>query len=86
MVDEDGNALSLNRATLDGREDSVLVSGSRMDVGGWQLHLKLTVLLEKEYAGLRARSFSFFMIVFSAGTAYTTVPWSSTVLNVFHLT
>lgn len=48
MADEDGNALSLSRDILDIREDSLLASGSRMDVGDWQLHLKSKVMFAKE--------------------------------------
>jgi mannosyl-oligosaccharide glucosidase len=48
MADEDGNALSLSRDILDICEDSLLASGSRMDVGDWQLHLKSKVMFAKE--------------------------------------
>lgn len=49
LADEDENALSLNRDTLKIRENSLLASGSRMDVGSWQLHLKSMVMLTKEH-------------------------------------
>ncbi|KAG2706653.1 hypothetical protein I3760_05G113800 [Carya illinoinensis] len=52
MADEDDNALSLNR-DFDIHEDSILVSGSRMDVGGWQLHLKSMNNLEVHHAGFK---------------------------------
>ncbi|XP_059445134.1 mannosyl-oligosaccharide glucosidase GCS1 isoform X1 [Corylus avellana] len=53
MADEDGNALSLSRDILDIREDSLLASGSRMDVGDWQLHLKSKDNLEVHYSGFK---------------------------------
>lgn len=43
VADEDGNALTLGRDALDGRESSLLAAGSRIDVGGWQLRLKAMV-------------------------------------------
>ena len=49
MADEDGHALSLSRDNLDVHEDSLLASGSQMDVGGWQLHLKSMVMLAMEW-------------------------------------
>ncbi|KAK4597669.1 hypothetical protein RGQ29_015261 [Quercus rubra] len=53
MADEDGHALSLSRDNLDVHEDSLLASGSRMDVGGWQLHLKSMDDLEVHYSGFK---------------------------------
>ena len=40
LADEEGNALSLSGDVLDIRENSLVAYGSRMDVGGWQLHLE----------------------------------------------
>ena len=44
LADEEGNALSLSGDVLDIRENSLLAYGSRMDVGGWQLHLESVVM------------------------------------------
>lgn len=44
LADEEGNALTLSRDNLDIHESSLLVTGSRMDVGAWQLHLKAMVI------------------------------------------
>ncbi len=60
MADEDGNALRLSRDNLDILEGSLLASGSRMDVGGWQLHLKSMVMLAKECNGKEPK-FCFFV-------------------------
>lgn len=51
LADEEGNALSLSGDVLDIRESSLLAYGSRMDVGGWQLHLESTVMFGKECQG-----------------------------------
>ncbi|XP_050276247.1 mannosyl-oligosaccharide glucosidase GCS1-like [Quercus robur] len=53
MADEDGHALSLSRDNLDVHEGSLLASGSRIDVGGWQLHLKSMDDLEVHYSGFK---------------------------------
>ncbi|EOX99909.1 Glucosidase 1 isoform 2 [Theobroma cacao] len=53
LADEDGNSLSLGRDILDIRENSLLASGSRTDIGGWQLHLKSEADLEVHYSGFR---------------------------------
>lgn len=53
LADEDGNALSLSGDILDIRENSLLALGSRMDVGGWQLHLESVDDLEVHYSGFR---------------------------------
>ncbi|XP_075658252.1 mannosyl-oligosaccharide glucosidase GCS1-like isoform X2 [Castanea sativa] len=53
MADEDGHALSLSTDNLDVHEGSLLASGSRMDVGGWQLHLKSMDDLEVHYSGFK---------------------------------
>ena len=43
LADEDGNALSLSRDAMNIHETSLLASGSRSDVGNWQLHLESKV-------------------------------------------
>ncbi|XP_021276362.1 mannosyl-oligosaccharide glucosidase GCS1-like isoform X1 [Herrania umbratica] len=53
LADEDGNSLSLGRDILDIGENSLLASGSRTDIGGWQLHLKSKADLEVHYSGFR---------------------------------
>lgn len=53
VADEDGNALSLSRDNLDIRANSLLASGSRVDVGDWQLHLKSMDNLEVHYSGFK---------------------------------
>ncbi|KAK8472312.1 hypothetical protein PHAVU_002G174901 [Phaseolus vulgaris] len=44
MADEGANALNLSRENMNILEDSSLVSGSRADIGNWQLHLKSMVI------------------------------------------
>lgn len=44
VADEDGNTLSLGRDMFDIHESSLLAIGSRVDIGGWQLHLKGMVI------------------------------------------
>ncbi|XP_022776307.1 mannosyl-oligosaccharide glucosidase GCS1-like isoform X1 [Durio zibethinus] len=53
LADEDGNALSLGSDILDIHENSLLASGLRTDIGGWQLHLKSKADLEVHYSGFR---------------------------------
>ncbi|OMO60462.1 Glycoside hydrolase, family 63, partial [Corchorus capsularis] len=53
LADEDGNALSLGRDIFDLRENSLLASGLRTKIGGWQLHLKSKADLEVHYSGFR---------------------------------
>ncbi|XP_019106001.1 mannosyl-oligosaccharide glucosidase GCS1 isoform X2 [Beta vulgaris subsp. vulgaris] len=53
LADESGNAISLSRDILDRHESSPLASGSRKDVGGWQLHLKSADNLEIHYSGFK---------------------------------
>ncbi|XP_057949553.1 mannosyl-oligosaccharide glucosidase GCS1 [Malania oleifera] len=53
LADEDGNALSLGTDNLDVRENSLLASGSRMDVGSWQLHLESADNLEIHHSGFK---------------------------------
>ncbi|KAL7206853.1 hypothetical protein ACSBR2_019540 [Camellia fascicularis] len=43
LADEDGNALSLSRETLNIRENSLMAFGSRTDVGSWNLNLESMV-------------------------------------------
>lgn len=43
VADEEGNALNLGRGVIDGHNISVLASGSRSDIGSWELHLKSKV-------------------------------------------
>ena len=45
LADEAGNALDVSRENLNIHEDSLLASGSRADIGDWQLHLKSTVIM-----------------------------------------
>ncbi|RXH72286.1 hypothetical protein DVH24_033824 [Malus domestica] len=53
LADEDGNTLNLGGDTLDIHENPLLASGSRMDIGSWQLHLKSLDDLEVHYAGFK---------------------------------
>ncbi|KAH1236675.1 Mannosyl-oligosaccharide glucosidase GCS1 [Glycine max] len=53
LADEAGNALDVSRENLNIHEDSLLASGSRADIGDWQLHLKSTDDLQLHYAGFR---------------------------------
>lgn len=43
LADEEGNALRLGRDILDIHVNSLMASGLRTDIGGWQLHLKSKV-------------------------------------------
>lgn len=47
LADEDGSALGLGTEILDINKNSLLASGSRLDIGDWQLHLKSMVILLK---------------------------------------
>ncbi|KAK1380548.1 hypothetical protein POM88_027292 [Heracleum sosnowskyi] len=49
LADEGNNALSLGRGVADVHESSILASGSREDVGNWQLHLKSVVPYKAQY-------------------------------------
>ena len=51
LADEGGSVLNLGRDALDFQGSSLLVSGSREDVGDWQIHL-------------RSEVFSLFVVVF----------------------
>ncbi|PRQ39935.1 putative glycosidase [Rosa chinensis] len=53
LADEEGNALTVGEDTLGTYENSLLASGSRMDVGSWQLHLKSEDDLEVHYSGFK---------------------------------
>ncbi|EEF47487.1 mannosyl-oligosaccharide glucosidase GCS1 [Ricinus communis] len=53
LADEDGTALSLGRDNIDIHENSLLASGSRADVGDWQLYLESKDVLEMHYSGFR---------------------------------
>lgn len=53
VADEDGNALTLGRDMFDINESALLAIGSRVDIGGWQLHLKGMESLEVHYSGFR---------------------------------
>ncbi|CAN6726949.1 unnamed protein product [Malus baccata var. baccata] len=53
LANEDGNTLNLGGDTLDIHENSLLASGSRMDIGSWQLHLKSLEDLEVHHAGFK---------------------------------
>ncbi|KAK1403205.1 Mannosyl-oligosaccharide glucosidase [Heracleum sosnowskyi] len=53
LADEGNNALSLGRGVVDVHESSILASGSREDVGNWQLHLKSVNDLEVHYSGFK---------------------------------
>lgn len=53
LADEDGSALSLRSDTIDIHESSLLASGSRADVGDWQLHLESKDALDIHYSGFR---------------------------------
>ncbi|XP_021746583.1 mannosyl-oligosaccharide glucosidase GCS1-like [Chenopodium quinoa] len=53
MADEGGHAISMSRDVLDVHESSLLASGSRSDVGGWQLHLESADNPEIHYSGFK---------------------------------
>lgn len=53
LADEDGSALGLGTEILDINKNSLLASGSRLDIGDWQLHLKSMNNLEAHYSGFR---------------------------------
>ncbi|XP_020229851.1 mannosyl-oligosaccharide glucosidase GCS1 [Cajanus cajan] len=57
LADEGGNALNLSRKNLNIRGDSLLASGSRADIGDWQLHLKSMDDLELHYSGFHTPHF-----------------------------
>ncbi|CAH8257364.1 unnamed protein product [Arabidopsis lyrata] len=53
LADEGGNVLNLGQDNLDFHGSSLLVSGSREDVGDWQIHLKSQNQLETHYSGFK---------------------------------
>ncbi|XP_074295640.1 mannosyl-oligosaccharide glucosidase GCS1-like [Silene latifolia] len=57
VADEDENDSSLSRDCLGVCGSSLLASGSRGDVGGWQLHLKSSNDVEVQYSGLKTSDF-----------------------------
>ncbi|KAL2343448.1 hypothetical protein Fmac_004733 [Flemingia macrophylla] len=57
LADEGGNALNLSTKNLNIRGDSLLASGSRADIGDWQLHLKSTDDLDLHYSGFHTPHF-----------------------------
>lgn len=44
LANEDGSPLSLRKDDIDIHENSLLASGSRSDIGDWQLHLESKVI------------------------------------------
>ncbi|KAJ7957586.1 mannosyl-oligosaccharide glucosidase GCS1-like [Quillaja saponaria] len=57
LADEGGNTLSVSGDGLDIHGGSFLASGSRKDIGSWQLHLKSTNDLEVHYCGFKSPHF-----------------------------
>ncbi|KAI9080854.1 hypothetical protein K1719_037163 [Acacia pycnantha] len=57
LADESGNVLSVSGDYLNSHEDSLIASGSRTDIGDWQLHLKSMDDLEVHYAGFNTPHF-----------------------------
>lgn len=57
LADEGGNVLDVSRENLDSRESSLLASGSRSDIGDWQLHLKSKDDLKLHYSGFHTPHF-----------------------------
>ncbi|KAA0034203.1 hypothetical protein IC582_023286 [Cucumis melo] len=57
LADEDGNALSLNRDAINIHETSLLASGSRSDVGNWQLHLESRDNLKVHFSGFKTEHY-----------------------------
>ncbi|CAH8362874.1 unnamed protein product [Eruca vesicaria subsp. sativa] len=53
LADEGGSVLNLGQDALDFQGSSLLVSGSREDVGDWQLHLRSQNQLETHYSGFK---------------------------------
>ncbi|XP_010478035.1 PREDICTED: alpha-glucosidase 2 isoform X2 [Camelina sativa] len=53
LADEGGNGVNLGKDVLGLKESSVLASGSRQDVGNWQMHLKSENHLETHYCGFK---------------------------------
>ncbi|XP_023541215.1 mannosyl-oligosaccharide glucosidase GCS1 [Cucurbita pepo subsp. pepo] len=57
LADEDGNALSLSRDAMNIPETSLLASGSRRDIGNWQLHLESRDDVQVHFSGFRTGHF-----------------------------
>ncbi|XP_028772194.1 mannosyl-oligosaccharide glucosidase GCS1 [Neltuma alba] len=57
LADEGGHVLSVSGDYLNNHEDSIIASGSRTDIGDWQLHLKSMDGLEVHYAGFNTPHF-----------------------------
>lgn len=57
LADEGGNVLDVSRENLDIHESSLLASGSRSDIGDWQLHLKSKDDLKVHYSGFHTPHF-----------------------------
>ncbi|KAF3485754.1 hypothetical protein F2Q69_00054148 [Brassica cretica] len=53
LTDEGGTVLNLGKNVLDLKESSVLASGSRADVGNWQMHLKSEAHIDAHYCGFK---------------------------------
>ncbi|KAF8099172.1 hypothetical protein N665_0248s0002 [Sinapis alba] len=53
LADEGGSVLNLGQDALDFQGSSLLVSGSREDVGNWQIHLRSENQLETHYSGFK---------------------------------
>lgn len=53
LADEDGNALDMSTDALKNRDLTLLASGTKSDIGDWQLHLKSTDDIEMHYLGFR---------------------------------
>ncbi|WCJ38747.1 Mannosyl-oligosaccharide glucosidase GCS1 [Euphorbia peplus] len=53
IADEEGSALTLKTDGKDMRKNLLLASGSRVDVGGWQLHLQSKNVYKTHYSGFR---------------------------------
>ncbi|KAE9601107.1 putative glycosidase [Lupinus albus] len=57
LADEGGNVLDISRENFNAHESSLLVSGSRPDIGDWQLHLKSMDDVELHYSGFHTLNF-----------------------------
>ncbi|CAJ2677592.1 unnamed protein product [Trifolium pratense] len=57
LADEGGNVLDVGSEKLNIRESSLLASGSRTDIGDWQLHLKSMDDLKLHYSGFHTPHF-----------------------------
>lgn len=57
LADEDGNALSLSRDAMNIHETSLLASGSRRDIGNWQLHLESRDDVKVHFSGFETEHF-----------------------------